>query len=157
MSTRRGTRSLYPQYDASGVELFGDPEQTRVESAMLDFFIGLLVVALCMVLGTVRFGPLGWMLGLAGYVAAASALLGFSKLRHGRMIRRWASQERLTVVRVQAMQGFIDPAPMPWWRGFAAYQVWGHTAAGDERHYSVFLTGVFFCLYSVDISIERDD
>ena len=33
----------------------------------------------------------------------------------------------------------------------------GLTAAGDERHYSVFLTGVFFCLYAVDMSIERDD
>jgi hypothetical protein len=124
---------------------------------MLDFLILLLVGALCMVLGTLCFGPLGWMLGLAGYLAATSALLGLSKMRHGRIIRRWASRERLTVVRVQAMQGFIDPAPMPWWRGWAAYRVWGHTAAGDERHYSVFLTGVFFGLYAIDMSIEQDD
>jgi hypothetical protein len=74
---------------------------------------------------------------LAGYVASVGVvwlILKASRSRHQRLVREWADMHGVTDWRLRQESGcFIDPADMPWWRGWTAYDLWGQLNEAGEN------------------------
>jgi hypothetical protein len=103
----------------------------------------------------------GWLLRLlvvvVGYAFLAGSILLFARLRHRRLIARAAAAEKLRVIALSGSHGFVHPPKLPWWRGWAMYEMEAIHAGSVARRYHVFLTGVLFCIFAVCITLTTDD
>jgi hypothetical protein len=124
---------------------------------MLDFALIGLTCVTCIVFGFWHYGPLGGLAGVGFYILLMAGLFAVTLFRHRRLIQRWAGNNRLVAVSVDTKQGFIDPAPMPWWQHGTAYDVLVRTPEGAERKLDIFITGTFFVLFRLEVSVERDE
>jgi hypothetical protein len=98
---------------------------------------------------------LGLFIGWGTLLGVISAEQRLRKVRHERLMRKWAADQHLSEVTIKAESAFIDPEPMPWWMAWAAYRLRGADANGKQCDFRIFITGVL-ATFRLRMSVTTD-
>ncbi len=117
---------------------------------LLELVVGVIVTA---VSGSLF---LGLVSSFAVVVATMTCWLRVAGRRYARLMTAWGLQNGLRDVTFRPTRGSINPPEMPWWMGWAAYDLWGVNGRGERQHFHIFITGAGGCLFQLQISVTTD-